>query len=1506
MSNDEFFMDDEIIISIDDSMIDEVLTNVTVTEERFKDDATVRLNNDQINAELTNLIVDRYRISSVLKNKVVNYAKLFLRYPEVRKIQFKALKPIVYADKLTYFSSEEDHIQNKEYEKEHFMKSEKLSNFISQFHNINRDKSRQSALQSTNILYALYAPFASREDAGITVQRLHVDVDVDAMRHCVMEEFDCGSEQPETVRLLSQVKQDDGTVLYEGDRVNVIGFYNMVDRTKPFMTFDMFSYLTNLHTLEEGERVLVVFNDAAFDTKGDSYTLVRTIKGKVVDIQSDKLVIELSTPVTYKGETVKTVTYSLTHPQPGFFVYTENTPTNEIYTKHMLRTQNILFKFPSSVQGNTLSIEDMKAFIAPASVGELIMIHETEFKHINNLQDLATLVLIPNNINIDHIGVDVHDLLIYVFACDKDFTRVIKSVKKTRELLPYLNTTPLTDFKKNATHLVEYKYDYPSYDQYVDDALNRFRYLKSQNDKGAYFLLHVLKNNITKKYKKHSQSLGKFTKELQVIESTIDNLKLPNTSSTVEDPCQRKYAKEYKSKDGFDKLVADNNKPVFHDKQFDTTPYHLKKDFVGENSKELKLYVLNALVSDSKYKRLSKNQLDFEVSAIIAGKRPVSVGDACILRRKNGDIVYVRQLVEGKDMWVKKFRAPFTICTDSPVVDYDDLVKVDTCIRLTFEDLCASNKNAKVLYKYKTLSTLKTELSKILSLLENYNQVIDLIEKDIEYYKSIICIIPSEHVPKRKLEYTEHVDYEEFAGAEGVVGDVEYQIDFTDQANYVVAPNYTGPQGFVQNPLTKHDNYDTLAMLLSFIQLSLDEKEIIFMLQTINHRFPKESIATALDRFKTQLMEQVNEAVYKSSEKYMKLFDAVVKQKLAKREEELLKKYYFNVFRYLIALIIIVIFVRYPNYVMNRIHPSCVRLLGYMGYPVSDKDTQKSLVSYFACLITNISVAEDTRFALFYQKSSQDIQKDLTDAIDDVLANNYELRTQLQLTQTIMQNHKRIKSQTSDKSHQDVFPSFKPSSTFGNLDRMSKKNKSILKFLKSIKDVVSNSKILKQNGLNIPNLFNACCTETLLRDVDFYKFFEGSQEYKVAKGGLIQGVSTVFVDENLHPPMKSIQTVDMFSKLNITQVQTVSLSRPQGMVHGIEKKPSHANKLIAFMDANPKTFGSNMVIQQMAQNFDSHNWWVDNFYQALPEEIETFRLVVSKVTDHMDVEAFEYLKDIIVNVSGGVDVSTVRQTVYSFLTSKLRLTLGKVFSKQKFDIDTSNEEAIRANPVYGILMSIANNKNYEGVISKLRTLVVSLEKVENLFLDATDEDMIVKNISLVTFIIFTMFKYMLLTTLDTRDLTQASLIELTKTTDIKTKDNLRITCDIIMYCMTSLKTSLQNTIVDQTKLKQTVEALREQRKQELIAAYRVDDEERELQKRLKKMGLESWADILTGEDELMTEEQKTSDQLQAVVKDEYEEEKDHVYNAYKGENDDEGTMEENDEDEFVSYEAYNN
>jgi hypothetical protein len=915
---------------------------------------------------------------------------------------------------------------------------------------------------------------------------------------------------------------------------------------------------------------------------------------------------------------------------------------------------------------------------------------------------------------------------------------------------------------------------------------------------------------------------------------------------------------------------------------------------------------MNELLSIPKFKAMSKVDLDFEIESIIKGKRQVRIGDVCVLTTSYGDTVFVRQIVENKEMWVKKFRTPFKVCTDSPLVQFNDLVKVDACIKQTFDQVCRTNQNAQVHYKYRLLQSLKVELTTVIDLLEKYNDVIDMIDNDIAFNKSIATINPSEHGSKHKLEYIEHHNYDEYIGSEGEVGDVQYTLDFNDQSNFSVSfDNYKA--SFVdETDANKTDNMDILKMFLGFIQVPLDAGEMSYILSYVNNMFPKQNVSSQVQQYETGLMAQVNKAAYKTNEKYMKMFDAVVKQKVQKKENEVTAKYYYNVFRHIISFIIILIFIRYPTYIMKNVLQSCVKVLAYIGYPVSGKDEQKSLTAYFACLLTSISVQDDIRFSLFYEKNASEIQFALHETIDDILSSTYELKAQLEISKNIIQKIKTHGGQNEGSMSTDGFgelEGFKPHAKFGNIERMSKNNKVVLKFLKSIQDNVARSKISKFNTFNIPSVFNTCCAEPLQKDLHFYKFFEDSNEYKAAHVALQSSFGKdqkqKFIDENLHPPLKQKTSTDIFASLKIKQ-DTSSIKPLSTPFQTNEMLASQVERIHKFVEENTAIIGKDTsaqkVFAEMLQHYSSDDWWFDNFYPKLNDEFESLVTLLNKISDGTDKDMISYVKDTIINVSTGNEVSSIRQTLYTFIASRVKQFLGKIVNKQKVNDSEINEEMLRSNPLFAIMANASNNANYDVVLKNIRNTTLTMKNVDLLHFEANNEEMVIKNISVLAFFTLQLFNNILQSANTT-----VTLSSLTINPDIRTKERLQFVASIVNYGFTALGTVLKNSLVDIQFLNNEVEKLREQRKQEVMAVFKKDDEERELQKILKKIGVKNWADILNHDDDMKSEEQIAAENPHVnVYKDEYELEKDYVYANYKGDNDD---ADEVDED-FVSMEAY--
>lgn len=604
--------------------------------------------------------------------------------------------------------------------------------------------------------------------------------------------------------------------------------------------------------------------------------------------------------------------------------------------------------------------------------------------------------------------------------------------------------------------------------------------------------------------------------------------------------------------------------------------------------------------------------------------------------------------------------------------------------------------------------------------------------------------------------------------------------------------------------------------------------------------------------------------------------------------------------RYIIGYIIILIFIRYPNYVMKVVLPSCVKLLSYMGYPIQENDGQRSLINYFACLITNISVNEDIRFQLFFEKEPKEIQTVFKETIDDILDNNYELKTQLELTKGIIKKlNKAIKVE--NESEFSNIQGFKPHFTFGSIEKMKKETKYVVSYIKIIQEIVERSKIAKQTLLNIPNLVNACCTEQLEKSTTFYNYFNEYNEFNQAQSRL-KGIlkDEGYIDENLHPNKKEVQMIDIFNKYKVKHNQFVPIVKKD--VKEITRDIKQ--QLDTFIKDNSPLYDDDVLLQHMIKHFEDKDWWIDTFYPSLSEEFNQLVNILHKLSDGTNKETLEYIKNTLINLANIEDVSIVRQVAYTFISSKMRQILGKIVNKQKLTEDMMKDEAIKSNPLFMIIASVSANKNYDAVLVQYKQLLVMMKHFESTYFTTIDNDIILQNVFLLAYLIVTFLKTLLFMTLSIHTkmqmFYQVSMTSLTIDATTRDKENLKLSCDIVNYLLHALSTQLKNTIADPSELKLSYEKLRELRKEEEISKYKVDDEERELQIQLKKMGHANWVNILdVSEDYEMSEEQKIALNPTVKVYDEYDMEQADIFHGYK----EDGEISEPDED-FISYEAY--
>jgi hypothetical protein len=120
-----------------------------------------------------------------------------------------------------------------------------------------------------------------------------------------------------------------------------------------------------------------------------------------------------------------------------------------------------------------------------------------------------------------------------------------------------------------------------------------------------------------------------------------------------------------------------------------------------------------------------------------------------------------------------------------------------------------------------------------------------------------------------------------------------------------------------------------------------------------------------------------------------------------------------------------------------------------------------------------------------------------------------------------------------------------------------------------------------------------------------------------------------------------------------------------------------------------------------------------------------------------------------------------------------------------------------------------------------------------------------------------------------------------------TKQRMALMAHLIHDSMVMLVDAVLDNDIDVSHIRKKVEELREQRKQDLISLYRIDDDERQLQMTLKTMGVATWFNVGPTADEDTTIDLLQPDPQQISLtenRNKMQEEENYNMGDYQGEN----------------------
>jgi hypothetical protein len=508
---------EDIIIELSNVLNLEEL-NINVIEEILDENTALYLNHDQISTEITSLLINKYKWNN-LRRKTNLYLKILNENSTT--INYDMLKPIIKVNKIiSYDSFKPDNIYSPdiEWDKDHFVIGELLTEFIKKYNLLNTDVANPY-LQTSIKLYEFYKPFSTISNRNL----YNISFDTDAYRHSLIDKGSCmqynGNYDLEIIRLIKNIND-----VYDGDKIDLFGFYNKINNKDEYEIFDIDNYINSLKQFKVNDSIILYFNDFAFFNN----KIIETINGTISECTDKYILISLEKEIKFKNIMTKILYYYINRFTNPYFIYA--TTSNQIYHKSKLITTNIAFKIRVSKQIK---------YITPNTINELVYINRHNISNIYNLEDLKTL----------NIPADLLNNLLLSIIYNKKFKKVDVKLSDFNHGNVYINNIKIL---KHITHFKT---------TYIDTYLNRFIYLINNTNYGYKELLTIIKNNLS--------NLLKF----------IDKKKLQQKLDNQEEikkikPSQKGViSKEY---DSLEELEEDNNKEIFFDKKYDKTLYHLK------------------------------------------------------------------------------------------------------------------------------------------------------------------------------------------------------------------------------------------------------------------------------------------------------------------------------------------------------------------------------------------------------------------------------------------------------------------------------------------------------------------------------------------------------------------------------------------------------------------------------------------------------------------------------------------------------------------------------------------------------------------------------------------------------------------------------------------------------------------------------------------------------------------------------------------------------------------
>jgi len=1404
-----------------------VLEDYIVEEEIMNDNSVIRLNDNQIVNEITNLLYEHYRQTaheniaripervqlyfSMLSSKPIDVSKdvaMKKMFPEIVPIVSHLQKEYIYKD---------DVYDQKEYAEEN---DKVLTPFAAVMNQMQRlFKSSEAADIIKRRLDTFFTPFVAKSGNYTTMNTDNAPVDT-------MYQHKDGSHAI--------------TRLLEGDKTHIIGYMHSVSHgnNRPLQempehkTMDVSKYVQKIKSFSEGTHVWVIPKD--FNENGEA---VAPWKGTIVKRDAEEedghhswIVKPYQVGIKKKISEAEDTTRGIVVTTKNALVYTMEEDVERVVLPDDLVTGCI------RLIGTE---EEIRKYVYPQTISQYLYLFREDVKQSKTWEDVYTML--------KKIGLSKNVL-------SSDIEHVVREPVTRRYAKIENSKEPLYKKKYIAPEILHLDDAYPYRNKYFDGPLTRIPWLI----KRPTYVLKNIKEYRDEWYQERKREkfpafvkkrIQQIQKEIAKLEDEIATLskKIGGDRSSFMggETLSGKVVKVYTSQQACE---TDSSKGrVYVNETLDDTPYHLHNEYTDDH--ELKEAVRQYY--EKRGEHLSTAQLQELVQTVRSNKykRHVRIGELAILRAEENsgdDIVYEWKMVQEAPMWVRIKRlngqwqlkpnggnkSPTLLSSQQQGGNGNHAIPP-----VTEEEM----KKAHCLWKKTRLEEEADNLEHDLGVFMNWESVSQMMIDDIQHYANV------EQLKKPQLEravatsiQTKEEDNDGEYGAEldEAIAAGEAILEFNDQNHYAFMPQISTDPDSIRKKKLLQSSF--VYNFCSFLGFDIDTNDVMFI-----DDWAATKIDVRTERLvqveKARLRKSINQTLYAKDEGYRNKVDALIEKKLMAFGEKVYAKEYETTALHSIAMLSLIIMSKYPVYLISNIYPACVRLLSYKSYPLVDAGKKKTLLLYFACVLKFISDSEDPRYAKILEMDVEEMNNTMVKYVDEILVSHPALDVALRMNEGALGNMEDEKAEAlKEVAASDVWHGFRPfvSTSTETANTNVARSSTVSKFISRLNGIQKkqqrSQKGPKSLYKSLTSGATSCCHENITSYSSYLEFFYANDSsLRTLYDALPRKKYTSSRLQSVIPPLKKTVVekalpIKPYNKdaLSSTHVHIIHTNTPS--------VPSEQEQLEVYTEIMEM---HDEILGDVGIQYENEDYWNETVVQGALRNLETVLVKLANKTIAIDTEEDrQRVNEENARVSGGLTV--YGKELFDFI--KYTLVLMKTIDMENisliqkilktfltYDVPTiltllengyhgfQNTIKLVDTSISQMIYELQNTEDVPAkkiidVIAEVRTTL--LEPLRNIWI-ASDP---LKHIILMTYVLCKMIH------------------DIVTTTEMPT---------LGMYIAYKLKEKLGRNHVDGVQMKKRIEELREKRKEELIALYKVDDEERELQMALKRLGVQTWFDV---------------------------------------------------------------